>query len=200
MSNYYNLDGIKTELKKEIARKETLLQAWQNVKFVTKKDGTPFINIGRNFENAKYSGVSYALQAGENELRVYGFCKLNGYVDDTITCYTLVKDLKNETMIAKTQNYLPKQTYLEQLYSFDIDDIKNAVADKINYLIDRIAVLYNELNIVDKCYNNFVNEYSKLISNLENECCKAGTTGYSGSRNDIFYSILDTVQNNYKYR
>ena len=200
MKNCYNLDGIKTELKKEIALNETLLQAWKNVKIVTKKDGTPFAQMSRNFENAKYQGISYAMQAGEYELWAGGFCKLNGYVHDTIPCYNLVKYLKDETMIAKTQNYMPKQSYLEQVYCFDIDDIKNAIANKIQYLEERIITLNNELAIVDKCFNDFATAYCELIIKLENECAKAGTTGYGGIRNDIYYAIMDTVQNNYKYR
>lgn len=37
MSNYYNLDGIKTELTKRLSYERSILQAWENVSFPTKK-------------------------------------------------------------------------------------------------------------------------------------------------------------------
>ena len=46
MSSYYNLDGIKTELNKRIAVEEFYLKQWEAVTFPTKKDGTPFANMG----------------------------------------------------------------------------------------------------------------------------------------------------------
>lgn len=42
MANYYNLDGIKTQLNKNLSREKSLLEAWKKVTFPTKKDGTPF--------------------------------------------------------------------------------------------------------------------------------------------------------------
>ena len=45
MSNYYNLDGIKTELEKQIEETTAKLEAWENVTFPTKKDGTPFKGV-----------------------------------------------------------------------------------------------------------------------------------------------------------
>lgn len=200
MKNYYNLDGIKTMLRKEIAKNETLLEEWKKVKFVTKKDGTPFANMSRNFENAKYHKNDYVLQDGEYTLSVGGFCKLNGYVKDEILCYQLVKYLTDEAMILKTQNYMPKQSYLEQVYCYDLNDIKKAVFDRIDHLEKRIITLNNELGIVEKCFNDFVKAYSESVKTLECACAEAGTVGFSGTRNDIYYAILDTVQNNYTYR
>ena len=37
MSNYYNLNGIKTELEKRLSYENSILKAWENVTFPTKK-------------------------------------------------------------------------------------------------------------------------------------------------------------------
>jgi hypothetical protein len=193
MSNLYNLDGIRTELKKELSKNETLLKTLENVSFPTKKDGKPFAIMSKNFDGAKYQPISYAMQPGECELWFGGWDNLSGYIHDTITCYELVKYLKDDTMKAKTQNYQPKQSYLEQVYTFDLEDIKNAIQKKIQYYKDRIESLNQQLKIVDKCFNDFQNGYNKLIAELEQNCNIAGTVGYGGTGNDIFYMIRDTV-------
>ena len=75
MSNYYDLEGIKNELKKRIDINQCFLAAWKNVEFCTKKDGTYFKNISKNFENAKYGTKNYCT-VYENELTVYVCTKL----------------------------------------------------------------------------------------------------------------------------
>lgn len=193
MSGYYNLDGIKTELKKKIAKTETLLKAWNEVDFPTKKDGKPFAVMSKNISGAKYKSIDYAMQPGEFELDVTIWCNYNGYIHDNIHCYTLVKDLKDEQMKAKIQNYQVKQSYFEQVYTYDLEDIKNAVKRKIEYLENRLILLNKELEIVDSCYTAFENGYNKLMQELEQNCCKAGDNGFTKNRNDIYYMIRDTV-------
>ena len=127
MSNYYNLDGIKTALKKDLVKKNALLAEWENVSFPTKKDGTPFKLMSKNISGATYFAETYAMQPGEYKLRVSCWADMNGYVSDEIDAHNLVRYLTDESMIAKTQNYQPKQTYLEQVYTYDIGDIKNAL-------------------------------------------------------------------------
>lgn len=40
--NYYDLDGIQTEIKRQIERTKCLIEKWKKVTYPTKKDGTPF--------------------------------------------------------------------------------------------------------------------------------------------------------------
>lgn len=199
MANYYNLDGIKTELQKELNKTKALLQAWKNVTFPTKKDGTPFANMQKNIDGAKYTSISYAMQPGEYELNVYTFADGYGYINDTVYCYELVKYLKDDNKLSKKQNYMEKQSYLEQVYKYDLDDVKQAVTDRINYLHDRILTLKAQQNIVDYCYNEFYKMYDKALKELENNCASAGSVGYSNNKNDIYYMILDTIKERYPY-
>ena len=201
MSNYYNLDGIKTELKKNIAKDKAFLKEWEKVTFPTKKDGTPFAVMSKNINGAKYQSILYSMQPGENELAIVVFCKEmgNGYIQDSIDVYELVKYLKDEKKIEKHNNYMPKVSYLEQVYKYDIEDIKEAVTNRINYLKDRILSLTSQLDNVDYCYNEFKKSYSKALKELENNCIIAGNVGFSEKRNDMYYMILDTVKESYPY-
>ena len=89
MSNYYNLDGVKTELKKRIDAASAKLEAWQAVTFPTKKDGAPFASMAKNIDGAKYNKPAHSLRTGEYELTIYAHSNLNGYISDYIYCYPL---------------------------------------------------------------------------------------------------------------
>lgn len=198
MSNFYNLDGIKTDLQKKIAAKKALLAAWENVTFPTKKDGNPFANMSKNISGATYRNKDYTMQP-EKELYVHVWADMNGYIYDIIDCCELVKYLTDPAKVAKTDNYAPKLSYLEQLYNYDLEDIKEAINKRIAYLKNRITCLNCQLDIVETCYNEFKAGFGKLVSDLENQCSEAGSVGYSGNVNDIYYDIKDTVINRYPY-
>lgn len=189
---HYNLDEIKTAMRKDIARNAALSAAWGKVTFPTKKDGKPFAVMSKNIDGAKYTEKQYAMQAGENELTVYTFCKETGYIHDTIDAYELVRYLKDDGKKAKTENYLPKQTYLEQVYKYDLDDIKQAVADRAAYLAEYAEDLEKQLAEVDGIFYNFRDAYAAALKQLENETAQFKHT-------DTFYAVKDTVLSSFPY-
>lgn len=192
MSEYYNLDAIKTGLDRDIDINTAYLNAWKKVSFPTKKDGKPFAVMSKNIDGAKYTLESYAMQPGEYELTVYTRCSSAGYVHDTIKAYEIVRYLKDAEMLAKTQNYQPKQTYLEQVYTYDIDDIKKAVARRIEYLESYIEDLKNQKIAADRIFNNFRTAYENAMKQLETDCKPF-------MHNDLFYAVRDCVKNRYPY-
>ena len=105
MAGKYNLDEIKTEIKKDMARNSAFIEAWERVTFPTKKDGKPFAVMSKNISGAKYTLESYAMQPGEYELTVYTHAPACGYIYDTIKAHELIRYMKDEKMIAKTKNY-----------------------------------------------------------------------------------------------
>lgn len=192
MSNYYNFDGIKTELEKELDKNRAFLAAWKNVSFPVKKDGKPFSVISKNIDGAKISACAYAMQAGENELTVYTFSTNCGYIHDSIKLYELVRYLKDESMIAKTENYMPKQSYLEQVYKFDLEDIKNAVKARIEYLESYVSELEKQLSAAFEVLENFRAAYDAAMKKLESD-----TSGFQ--HKNLFYAVKDTVLARYPY-
>lgn len=198
MANQFNLDGIKTALSKDIAIKRRHLEAWEKVTFPTKKDGKPFAQMSKNIDGAKYEPVSYG-SFGQYELTIHLWVDGAGYTSDCIYCYEYVEDLKDETRKAKTENYMARESYLKQLYKYDLDDIKQAIKVRIEYLKQRIASLEKQLEIADHCYNAFKEAFGTALADLEKNCMEAGDSGFSGNRNDIYYMILDTVKERFPY-
>lgn len=189
--NNYNLDGIKTSLNKELAVCEEALNAWKNVTFPTKKNGGEFAVFSKNINGASVNAISYAMQPGKNELTVTFNVPMQGWKQDTIRLYELVKYLKNEKQIAKTANYLPKEPYLEQAYKFDLEDTKEAIKNRINYLEQRIAELKESLGKADNAFNAFKSAYASALQELKENC--------GADDNTLFYAIRDTVKERYPY-
>lgn len=197
MNGFYNLDGIKTELAKSLEEAKAKKEAWEKVTFITKKDGKPFSILGKNIVGAKIYTKPYNMQAGENTLKVYSYSNYT-YIDDEIDIYTLVKYLKNEKQIAKTQNYMPKESYLEQVYTFDLDDIKEAVQERIFYFEKRITSLEKQIEKAETVYNAFKTEFSNAMNELLANC-DTEDPGYSANKNDLFYAVKDTIIERFPY-
>ena len=192
MSSYYNMDDIRTSLVKEIAINKAYIAAWENVSFPVKKDGKPFANMSKNISGAKYALESYARQTGEYELTVYTQATMCGYIHDSIKAYKLVRYLKDESMKAKTENYQNKNSYLEQVYKFDLDDIKKAVSDRIEYLKSYVSDLEKQLESLETVFRNFRAAYDNAIKQLEKD------TACFEHKNS-FYAVKDTVLARYPY-
>lgn len=189
--NTYNLDGIKTNISKEIAVCEGALNAWKNVTFPTKKDGSEFAVFSKNIKGASVYTSTTAIQPGILEATVTYNVPHCGWNDDTIRLYEFVRYLKDEKQIAKTANYLPKVPYLEQVYKFDLEDTKEAIKNRISYLEQRIAELKESLEKADFAFNAFKQAYASALQQLKENC--------GADNNTLFYAIRDTVKERYPY-
>lgn len=191
MSNYYNLDGIKTELTKRLSYEKSILQAWENVTFPTKKDGTPFKTMSKNFDGAKMYHDDIAWHDYEKKLKVGTFDELNGYIDESISCYEMVKYITDKSMLEKTGNIMPKEALLEQVYVYDLDDIKEAIQKTIERHKVNIISLQKQINQADETYNEFLSAYKNAMDKLKELC--------GCDDNSLYYAVRDTVKERYPY-
>jgi len=191
MSNYYNLDGIKTELNKRLSYEKSILKAWENVTFPTKKDGTPFKVMSKNFDGAKLYIDNFAWHDYEKILKVNTFDDLNGYISEDMNCYNQVKYISDKSKLEKVSNIMPKEPMLEQIYVYDLEDIKEEIQKTINRHKENIVSLEKQIDQAEKAYNNFVADYKKAIENLVETC--------GANDNSLFYAVRDTVKERYPY-
>lgn len=193
MANYYNLDGIITELEKRNAEDRVKLEAWELVTFHTQKDGKPFARMQQNISGATYEKEPYTLQPCGARLRVSAWCKEYGagYVADDISCYCLVKYLK-EPFRSKTQNYQPKESMLEQAYKFDLEDIKLAVEERKKQLRRYIATREKQIAAAPAALKHFREAYGKALEALAEDTGKAESA-------TLHNMICDTVISRYPY-
>lgn len=194
MASCYNLDGIKTNLKNEIEKREAILKAWENVTFSTKKNGEPFAVMSKNINGATYKTTDYCFLSANNVVLKVVANNNYKWVTDSINCYTLVRYLKDKNKIAKTENYMPKESYLEQIYKYDLEDIKEAVNNRIKFLKENIESLKKQLEIADKAYIAFRKAYEDAMNVLDN-VTETKKDEYSFLKSNI----LETVKERYPY-
>lgn len=196
MSNYYDLNGIKSELKKRIDKNESFLQAWKNVEFCSKKDGKPFKNMQQNIINAKYDR-KYSLN--EYKLTVYTSpTSINGYMHDSIDCYKTVNQYNENDSLFKNKPENIKNSVYHNTYVYDIDDIKQAVNDHIIQLEKEITELKKQLDNADIIYTMFKTEFTAAMDLLDN-ICKQVSNSDNRYHADIYYMIKDLFFERFPY-
>lgn len=187
MANVYNLDGVKTEIMKALDIAETRLTAWEKVKFITKKDGKPFAQLSKNISGATVKNNEYSIQPGEKILCVYcGLSKYSGYTSDDIYLYEIARYIKDPEKLNKPYNLLPKNPYLEQIYVYDIEDIKKAVEKRIAVLKTQIEAYKKQFENAETAYKTFEKAFSEALQNL-------ATNTESNKSSYLYYLIKDTI-------
>lgn len=194
MANLYNLDGIVTELKKRNAQDRAILAAWEAVTYPTKKDGKPFARMAQNISGAKYAAEAYTLQPGEMKITVttWGADYGVGYVSDDLNAYTTA-DRMTDAQQGKPGNLLPKVPGLKQIYLFDLDDIKAAIAARCDQLREWIATRENQIKQAHAAYSTFYAAYGAALDQL------AAMTSKDFGGATLYHAILDTVTARYPH-
>lgn len=194
MSGYYNLDGVKTYLENTLDENETLLAAWEKISYNTKKDGKPFAALAKNFNNARIGSESYDLLGYEKRIYVCAWSKRNGSKMDDIKLWDYVEYMKDSKMLQKTENII-KGGYLgeTEIYIYDIDDIKQAIRKRIEYLEEYCASLQKAIEKAEQVYNNFRAAYTAAMKTLEND-----TIEFKDHKT-LYYAVRDTIKERYPY-
>lgn len=158
-------ENIKKDFENQIEQNTALIEAWQKVNRVYKKDGSSFAVLSRNFENVSLYEENYSYK-GELVAHVYTHCNCSGYIHDELRCYDYAennKSLSEDRIIKPT-------SYTRAFYTFNADEIEIAIANRIAYLQDRnealaemIAMLpekEKELSAIMETLNNMLNSIS----------------------------------------
>ena len=95
----YAVERLKKEKEHNLARYIALKNTWENVTFPTKKDGTPFKTLSKNFNGAKYYIGAYSITDCNYILDVDTVVNhLDGgpeYVSDSIYCSENLKYMED---------------------------------------------------------------------------------------------------------
>lgn len=148
----YQVENLKKEKEKILAQYIALKNAWENVTFPTKKDGTPFKNVSKNFNGAKYYIGAYSITDCNYMLDVYTSVNYkNGgteYISDSIYCSENLKYMKDSI---NPDNIREQGVCVEDQYLYDLNEIKNIlIPRRIKYYADQIHRLEIELQDFDK--------------------------------------------------
>lgn len=162
----YTIENLKKEKEKKLAQYTALKRAWEDVSFPTKKDGTPFKNMTKNFKNAKYYIGAYSITDCNYILRVNAIAEYktsSEYISDELKCSETLRYMKNPV---NPDNIRKQGAYVEDQYLYDLEEIKKILIPKrIAYYKNRIAKLTSELQKFDETVTEVENTISVLRKN-----------------------------------
>lgn len=137
-----SLNSIKRDLKDYIEENKARLEAWENVTYLTKKDGTPFKSMSKNFTNATYKRKE----------------SFRGYILEVDTKFTKNQYFRNYIDCGNKDN--PNT----------LEEIKQKVSKEIESKKRFIKSLEKRLEIIDYAYEEFSKSYDDIRENLKELC------------------------------
>lgn len=152
----YTVENMKKEKERQLARYIAIKAAWEKVTFPKKKDGTPFKNLSKNFNGAKYyigaysiTNCNYILDVNTLDVDTFTTYSTSNteYVSDSIQCSEVLKYMKHPV---NPDNIRKQGACGEDQYLYDLDEIKNIlIPERIKYYADQIHKLEVELQNFD---------------------------------------------------
>ena len=119
---------------------------------------------------------------------MYTHCESKGYINDNFSCYEVAKYIKkDDPRQEKKQNFF-KIPPFEEIYNYDLDDIKEKIKTRIAYYKGQAADIKKQIAAADKAYNTFKTEYEKLMLKLQK------MTVFENGNTELKYKILKSIQ------
>lgn len=155
MTNYNEAD-VRSELTRDLNKYKALKNAWEKVTYPTKKDGSPFKVLSKNFENATLRQWPYAIHTYELILEVYTYAEHeNGSseaISDSLYCYSNAEER-----------------------SLTLDEIKVLISDRIAYYETLIDNTESDLEAFHELYTSFYDSYKSAVDKLNAACADKST-------------------------
>ena len=158
----YRKDNVKATLENKINRSKALAAAWEAVEIVTKKDGAPFVNLGKNFKNCTVANYNYGPE-GAKSISVYTRAEGCGYISDELFNYHWGKpeDIPESRIL--------KNSYTSY-YFLTVQEIAAQIKKRVAYyksLADSCAAALRDF---DSIYDTFAADVTAAFSRVKAAC------------------------------
>ena len=183
------LEDIKKELTSTLKEHEALLQAWNNVNRLYKKDGSSFSVLSKNFENATIQDESYNIYPAK-VIEVFICCE-GKYYNEEIKCTQLVRYSQRKV----DESRIIHESFLEDRYNLTVDEIFEEIELKKEYHKKRIEELNKQLEMAESYYNQVTDKMEEIKTILDTLCDKHGNMENLDLRYD-----LEAVVHEYYFR
>lgn len=171
-------DKIKADLIKTITEYEARITLWKNVKRLTKKDGSDFKIFSKNFGNA----TVYSNYMGRNALKVNGWIKDLGYIEDEIWMWEYV----DSTELNPEEHTIIQEAVWSRPYFYLTVDEMFAEINRIIEIYERkISSCRNEFSTVDEIFTEFAEAIDAALIKLKEK---------AGDRTILYYECRDYMK------
>ena len=176
-------DEIRKKLINQIEDYERKINLWRSVEIVKKKDGSEFVNFGKNFTNAKI------VKEWDNlYLTVSGFDNYYhpAYISDSINLRVVCQYWKGEK---PAEERVIKEIGLLPYFYLNVEETYGEVKKIIEKYEGIVEEKKNELERLDEAYDYVVKVLDDLEVNLRRLCgCED-----SALKNSLFYELQEKI-------
>lgn len=181
------LEDIKKELTRTLKEHEALLQAWNNVNRLYKKDGSSFSILSKNFENANIQDEPYSIYPAK-VVEVFICCE-GKYYNEEIKCTQLVRYSKRKV----DESRIIHESFLEDRYNLTVDEIFEEIELKKEYHKKRIEELNKQLEMAESYYKQVLIKMEEIKTILDTLCDQHGDR----ENIDLRYDLEEVVHEYY---
>lgn len=164
------------------------LKGWQNVKRLTKKDGTDFAIKSKNFGGASYMSSTY-LSSEMHPCLILNYQSNGTYLQSELNMYIQVRDMKKEDTRRNNESKIKRDSLHYDTYIYDIDECFEAINNYIELLKEKIKEYETQL----KNANKYIEKADKIINEIK-ELRKEKELMSDISNNSLGYAIIEYIK------
>ena len=174
-------EQIREKFENYIAEYEEKIRLWQNVQVQTKKDGTPFKDLAKNFSGAKLVRPAYGF--GDIELHVANYrLRIGGsFVEDKINLRELVK----YSPVKVDESRIIREAYLEPYFYLTIPETMGKIERQIETYKKAIIDYQEQIEKLDSLYDEVARRIDDTMDFI-----RQNTENYSS----LYYELREMVQ------
>lgn len=180
-------EKIMNDLQNYKADAEARLEAWKNVKIVTKKNGEHFQSFNKNFEGADI-GKYYSVEDSLHPYLTISYHVGNKYNTETsnIEIFYYLDDLPDTDERKKV--YTPQ--FMRQTTVMTFEEIENRIKIEIENTEKQIVKYEDQIKRAENAYNNFAKAIHDVKINLLKDCgCENDS-----NHNSLYYDITENAR------
>lgn len=160
-----SLEKIKTDLENDILKNQERLKIWKNVTYPTKKNGSIFKTISKNF-----NGI-----------------ECDKWGNDILLTIDEERNINNHTVCVRDRIYYDNR--LKKDTKVVLEEIKCKILARVEDLNKKIESQEQQLKVCDQTYEELKKSYDNMCQSLRNSC---GTNEY-GYINNIGKTIYQDI-------
>ena len=180
-------EKIMNDLQNYKADAEARLEAWKNVKIVTKKNGEHFQSFNKNFEGADI-GKYYSVEDSLHPYLTISYHVEDNYKSETssIEIFYYLDELPDTDERKKAY----AQQFMRQTTVMTFEEIENRINIEIKNTEKQITEYEDQIKRAENAYNNFVKAIHDVKINLLKDCgCKNDS-----NHNSLYYDITENTR------
>lgn len=155
------------EVKRQIEKAKLVIDALERVERVRTKSGASFKTLSRNFKNCIIQDKGFAMQPGEKELVVCYTTPSGCRMCHTVKIYCYFDQMNKEKI---KHDPGPKDPMLRQVYTYDADEVEEALKEEIRQQRVSLEKLENNLKIIEDRFEEIEAKVKDFKSEMADLC------------------------------